>query len=80
VDRDAMRGFKHTLNPRRMRYYLWERPESAPSLSTTLANQGWRSLATVPKDKYVALYFRDSLTGVYESPGALIWRRLLVSG
>jgi hypothetical protein len=50
----------------------WYHEDAPKTVSADLAAQGWRAMATVPKNRYVALYFRDGTMGDYEGACAYV--------
>ena len=67
VDAAALKG-------RYGRSYKWSPDDLHPSrriaVPPNLAAQGWRPISEVPKNRYVALYFKGGSVGDYEGAGA----------
>lgn len=57
-------------DPRRAdRFDNWTHGEGTTTVTAELAKDGWRPMSEVPKNRYVALYFRDSV-GEFEGSAA----------
>jgi len=60
-------------NKRMLRLFGWDRERQATrSVIKELARDGWRPMIDAPKDRYVALFFRNNLVGDFEGACAYI--------
>ena len=69
-DQKPEHGFYNRDPRRRTRWDSWERIDADTSVPAELAAAGWKPMSEVPKNRYVALYFRGGSAGDYEGSAA----------
>ena len=64
------RGFLNQDPRRRTRWDTWSAEDANKFVPPELAAAGWMPMSEVPKNKYVALFFRGGSAGDYEGAAA----------